>query len=84
MHSTWYSLATIWLVDVKSRRPPVKANEMTPKMIPNPAPIRTAEDHGQPVAALREQREQQPHEQAEPGAGHSAGERPPGRRSAGR
>ena len=40
--TTWYCEATIWLADVKSRRPPVKLNEMTPNSMPKPAPMRIA------------------------------------------
>ena len=38
-HSSVYDDATIWLDDVKSRLPPVSAYEMTPKSMPNAAPI---------------------------------------------
>ena len=40
MQSTSYSVATTWLTDEKSRRPPVNEYAMRPKITLKPAPNR--------------------------------------------
>ena len=49
-HSTRYSPATIWLVEVKSRRPPVKEYEINPNSRPKAAPMMMAANTLKPSA----------------------------------
>ena len=64
-----YLVASTCIVEVKSRRRRLIEYETTPKIMPNPAPMRIADsEDAQPGAGGREDEEQQAEERAEPGA----------------
>ena len=65
------------LREAKSRRPPVVAWAMAPKIAPQTAPTRIVDDQDAQPAGVAEDAEEQADEQAEPRATGRAGERRP-------